>query len=54
MKRINSLVCTAAIILILGIAGSDVYAQYGRTCVIFLPNEGANTGAARSRSRRLP
>jgi hypothetical protein len=27
MKRINSLVCAAAIILILGVAGSDVYAQ---------------------------
>ena len=27
MKRINSLVCTAAIILISGIAGSHVYAQ---------------------------
>jgi hypothetical protein len=27
MKRMNSLVCAAAIILILGVAGSDVYAQ---------------------------
>ena len=48
MKRINSLVCTAAIILISGIAGSDVYAQSTGGRALFLPNEGANAGAARS------
>ena len=46
MKRMNSLVCTAAIILISGIAVSDVYAQYGsRSCILFLSDEWANVGA---------
>ena len=38
MKRINSLVCTAAIILISGIAGSDVYAQ-SRAVVHYFPTQ---------------
>ena len=55
MKRINSLVCTAAIILISGIAVSDVCAQStGGRALFSYPMTRANAGAARSRSRRLP
>ena len=52
MKRINSLVCTAAFMLILGTAVS--YAQYGSgTSIACLSYERANFGAGERRSRSL-
>ena len=55
MKQINSLVCTAAIVLISGLAVSDVYAQStGGTCALSYPMRGQTPEQRERRSRRLP
>ena len=53
MKRINSLVCTAAVMLILGTAVSYRAIRLG-TCITCLSYEWANIGAGERRSRSLP
>ena len=55
MTRMSRPLSAAAIMLMSGIAVSDVHAQStGADVLICLPHERANTGAASCRSRCLP